>query len=186
MPQLTDRDKKILRLAISGIAVYLVLFFGWRGWKTMEGRRAEHQKLVARARAAENELQPYENKVLLFEKLRDATRLDPRKLSNDSLAADASAAIQKAAREGGFKLGPIRENAGRSTGRELSSIQIEGMGPVTNALALVHRIQTLGYPLLIDALQLTPQPQPPGMVKMSVTIVILNFDQWKKGVGPNA
>ena len=63
-------------------------------------------------------------------------------------------------------------------------------------MGFLHRLQTLGYPLVVDALQLTPDtPKPgapsgmqpgvqpgmqPGMLKMSLTIVILNFDQWKE------
>lgn len=186
MPNLTEREKRTVRIAGIGIAIYLALFFAWRGWRAVDQSRAEYEKLLARVRTAESELLPYENKVLLFEKLRDEFRLDPRAINKEKLAADASAAIQKAAAEGGFKIGPIRENAGRGTGRELLSIQLEGNGPATNALSFVYRVQTLGFPVMIDALQITAQPQPPGMVKMNMTIIILNFDQWKKEGRPNA
>ena len=75
-------------------------------------------------------------------------------------------------------------------------MQVEGGGPVPAVMGFLHRLQTLGYPLVVDALQLTPDtPKPgappgmqpgvqpgmqPGMLRMSLTIVILNFDQWKE------
>ena len=168
------------------MGVYLVLFFGFRSWKSLESTRQDYQKLVAEAQKARLELPAAENRVLLFEKLREAYQLDPRKLSRESIVADASAAIQKAAREGGMQLGPIREMAGRSSGRELSSIQVEGMGALASALSLLHRVQTLGYPVLIDQLQLTPESPRPGMMKINLTIVILNYDAWQTGDRPNA
>ena len=39
-------------------------------------------------------------------------------------------------------------------------------------------MQTLGYPLIIDSVQMTTDNRP-GMVKLSLTIVILNFEKWK-------
>ena len=36
----------------------------------------------------------------------------------------------------------------------------------------------VGYPLIIDTVQLTPMPMP-GQVKVSLTIVILDFDKWE-------
>ena len=186
MPAMTQREKRTIRIAAIGIAIYLLLFFGFRGWKRVEASREEYQKLAAEAQKIRGELPPYENRVLLFEKLSEAYQLDPRKLKAETLVADASAAIQNAARQGGIQLGPIRETAGRATGRELSSIQVEGMGPVPAALALLHKLQTLGFPLVIDQLQLTPESPRPGMMKMNLTIVILNYEAWKTGGRPNA
>jgi hypothetical protein len=47
-------------------------------------------------------------------------------------------------------------------------------------MAFLHRLDTLGYPLVIDSLQLTPQQMPPGNLKFNMTIIILDFEQWKK------
>ena len=186
MLTLSEREKRTIRLAAIGIAIYLVLFGGFRAWRKMEAIRKDYQELAAQAEKARLELPPYENRVLLFEKLSDAYQFDPRKLNMESLVADASAAIQNAARQGGIQLGPIRETVGRSSGRELSSIQVEGMGPVPAALALLHRLQTLGYPLVIDQLQLTPGSPRPDQMKMNLTIIILNYEAWQKGNRPNA
>ena len=64
-------------------------------------------------------------------------------------------------------------------------MQVEGMGQVTAIVTFLYRLGSLGYPLIVDSVQLTPQPQP-GMVKVSLTITILDFDQWKKEETPNA
>jgi len=185
MPGLTQRDKRTLRLASIGIAIYLALFFGWRGWKQLEAKRAEYQQLLAEAQRLKRELQPYENKVLLAQKLKDAFHLDPQKLSKASIVAEASAAIQKAATSGGIQVGPIRESSARASAKELTSMQLEGTGPVPAVMGLLHRLESLGYPLIVESVQINPDTKP-GMLKLHLTIVILNFDQWKNEEAPRA
>jgi hypothetical protein len=79
----------------------------------------------------------------------------------------------------------VRETQ-RVTGRELSSIQIDGAGPLPAALNLVHTLQALGYPVVIESMQLVQEANKPGMLKVNLTLVILNFEQWQKGRGANA
>jgi hypothetical protein len=186
MPALTEREKRTVRIGAIGVSIYLLLFLGFRAWKKLESGRASYQELLARVQREQRDVRSAENKVLLFEKLTDAFHLDPRKLPKETLVAEASAAIQNAARQGGFQLGPVRESAGRGTGRELSSIQFDGFGPLPAALTMIHKIQTLGYPVLIDSLQLSQDPTKPGMLKVNATVVILNFEQWKTEEAPNA
>src|ERR1043166_1260006 len=185
MPALTPRDKRTIRIAGIGIVVYLALFCGWRGWKGLEATRAEYQQLLAQGKRLRAELQPYENKVLLTRKLKDSFHIDPQKLSKSSLVAEASAAIQKAAVSGGLQVGPIRESPARSSAKELATMQMEGAGPVPAVMAMLHRLETLGYPLVIDSIQINPDAKP-GMVKLMLTIVILNFEQWKNEEVPRA
>jgi len=111
--------------------------------------------------------------------------MEPQKSSKATLVAEASAAIQKAAGSGGVQFGPIRESAARASAKELASMQFEGSGSVSSVMTLLHRLQTLGYPLIIDSVQMTPETRP-GMVKVHLTIVILDFEQWKNGELPNA
>jgi hypothetical protein len=186
MPPLTARDKRTIRYAAVGIAIYLVAFIGFKSWRKIESNRKDYTQLIARVAHEQQQIRDYENKVLLFEKLSELYRIDPRKLPKETLAAEASAAIQNAARQGGFKLGPFRETPGRSGGRELTSIQFDGIGPLPAALTLIHNLQTLGYPLVIDSLQLTQDPTKPGMLKVNATVVLLNFETWKKETPPNA
>ncbi len=179
MLTLNDREKRTVRIAAAAMAIYLVLFFGLRGWKQLETRRSDYQKLVKDAQTLRQELQPYENRTLLIEKLKGTFRMDPLKLSKATLVAEASAAIQRTAQSGGVQLGPIRESAARPSAKELASMQLEGFGPVSAVLTLLHRLQALGYPLLLDSVQISSDPTKPGMVKLNLTIIILDFEQWK-------
>ena len=98
----------------------------------------------------------------------------------------ASAAIQKAATAGGIQLGPLRETPSRGAAREIAQMQFEGTGKVEAVLGLLSQLESIGYPLIVDALQLNPDAKKPGLVKMTLTILILDFEQWKKGEVPRA
>jgi hypothetical protein len=186
MQTLTNRDKRTIRIAAVIISIYLILFFGVSGWKRLETRRSEYQQLIKEAQSLRQQLRPYENKALLAEKLKEAFHIDLSKLSKASLVGEASAAIQKAAQSGGVQLGPIRESPARSSAKELASMQLEGIGPVPAVMTLLHRLETLGYPLIVDSIQITPEVTKPGMVKLNLTIVILDYEQWKPEEKRNA
>jgi hypothetical protein len=186
MRTLTDHEKRTLRLGAVGVAIYLVLFFGWRGWRHLELGRSEYQQLWADAQKLQRELRPYENKLLLTQKLRETYRLDPWKLSRATVVAEASAAIQNEAKSRGLELGPIREAPARASAKELASMQFEGIGPVPAVITLLHRLEILGYPMILDSLQINADPTKPGMVKVNFTMVILDFDQWKTPEPPHA
>jgi len=102
------------------------------------------------------------------------------------VVAEASAAIQKAARDGGFQVGTVRESPSRNGSKELSSIQLDGSGPVQATMALLNRLETCGYPLIIDSTQITADPSRPGQIKLSLTIIVLDFDPTKKPEVPRA
>src|SRR6266566_1407988 len=105
MRALSDHEKRTIRFALVGISIYLALFGGLRCWRYLEKKRADYQYLVKQARVVKQEVQPYENKVLLVKKLMESLRIDPAKLSRASLVGSASSAIQQAAATGGLKLG---------------------------------------------------------------------------------
>ena len=98
--------------------------------------------------------------------------------------AEASAAIQKAASSGGVGLGPLRESGGRPSAKELASMQLEGSGTSTAVISFLQRLQTLGYPILLESVQLNADSKP-GNVKLHLIIIILDFDQWKTEEVPN-
>ncbi len=189
MRALTDHEKRTIRLAAVGISIYLVLFGGLRCWKYLEKKRADYQHLVKEANGLKQEVQTYETRVLLVKKLMESLRVDPAKLSRESVVGSASSAIQKAAAMGGLGLGPIRETPARASTKELASMQLEGAGPVPAVTTFLHRLDTLGFPLIVDSVQLSPLPARPGMpamLKLNLTIIILDFDQWKKEEVANA
>ena len=186
MATLSEHDQRILRIGGIAIALYLILFFRLRIWKNLESRRTAYQQLIVDAQRVKRDLQPYENRMLLTEKLEETYKLNPAKLSRASVVAEASAAIQKAAASGQVQLGPIRESAARPSAKELTSMQLEGVGPAPAIVALLHRLEVLGFPLVVDSIQINAEPAKPGTVKLSLIITILDFEQWKSGEVPHA
>ncbi len=184
--QMTAQEKRTILRAAVGLSIYLVLFYGWRGWQALEVRREQYQQLLSQAQGLKRELQSSENKALLAQKLKENFRLDPWKLSRASLVAEASGAIQRAAMTGGVQLGPMRESPGRPAAKELASVQLEGFGPAPAILGLLNRLETLGYPLVLEAVQINADANKPGVVKLNLTIIILDFEPWKKAEAPHA
>ena len=156
MPQLTAREQKLLRFAVTGISVYLVIFGGFKAWNFLEKRRVKYEQMMTDTARISQQLRPYENRVLMAEKLKETYRLDPRKLSRATVVAEASAAIQKEAKDRKVGFGPIRETAARASGKELASMQLEGSGPVAGVMEFLQRLPALGYPIVIDSVQLNP------------------------------
>ncbi len=226
MRELTAREKRTVRIGLAAIVIYVALFVGLQGWKSFSKKRSDYQQLVKEAQNLKQEIQPYESKVLLVKKLMENFHLDPAKLNKATVVAEASAAIQKAALTGGVQVGAVREEYTRGSAKELATIKLEGNGPVAAVLGFLSRLEGLGYPLIVDSVQIgsesgrpggamgamgpsgTMGPMgpggptlpmgamgpmggmgpmgPPGMVKLSLTIVILNFEQWKSEEVPNA
>jgi hypothetical protein len=185
MRSLTVSEKRTLRWAAVALAIYLGLFYGVAGGRNLETRRAEYQQLLGQVRNISNELRPYENKVLLIEKLRTNLQIKVIELSRTSVVGEVSAAIQAAAQSGGVQVGPIRESPGSAAARELASMMIEGTGPVSAVMQLIHRVEALGYPLIVESIQITSAPGAPGQVKVLLQIVVLDYDRWKPEPGRN-
>jgi hypothetical protein len=184
---LTDQEKRTIRVGAILVAVYLTLFFGRSVWKHFETRTAAYQAQVAQARSMRQVIESYQDKVLVVKKLMEDFHLDPATLKRASLVAETSAALQKAAGAVGVQAGAIRESSGRSSAKEAATIQFEGSGPVPAILALLHNLQTFGFPVVIDTLQLSADPRNPMALKVSMTILVLDFEAWKTKEGtPNA
>jgi hypothetical protein len=178
MRALTDYEKRSIRRATIGIAVYLVLFGGFKTWQYLHHRRAEYVQLVADANALKLKVQTYQQRAEVVKRLMEDYHLDPAKLSRETIVAEASSAIQKAAVGSGVQFAAVRESASRGNGDEIVSMQFEGSGQVAAVTGFLNRMLTLGYPLIIDSVQMTTGPQP-GVMKLSLSIVILNYENWK-------
>ena len=185
MRTLTDREKRTIRLGAAVIAIYVLLFGGFQVCKFFGKRHSDYQRLLMQAEDLKREVRVYEDRALIVKKMMEGFRLDPGKLSRTTVVAEASAAIQKAALGGRVQLGPVRESAARPSSKELASMQLEGAGPVPAVMELLSRLESVGDPLVIDSVQLTPDMRP-GQLKVSLTILILDFEQWKKEGQPNA
>jgi len=180
MRTLTAAEKRTIRIATLGIALYLAVFFGVRFWRFFDKGRRDYVRLVQDARMLRQQLEPYADKVLAVQKLMDHFQMDPLKLSKATVVAEASAAIQKAALTAAIQLGPVRETPARASNKELAQIQLEGTGPTAAVLAFLSRLETIGYPIILEAVQMITDNSRPGNVKTTLTIVILDFDQWRK------
>lgn len=165
------------------MAAYLVLFFGLQSWRYAERRRTDYRRLVAEASVLSERLAVYDDKVVMTRKLMEQFRLDPRQISRTSLVAQASAAIQQSAMQGGVMLGPVRETPSRGSGREIATMQLEAQGPPPQVLKFLQGLGGLGFPVILDSIQLTPPPMGNGPVKANLTLVILDFDKWQVGEG---
>ena len=174
---LTDREKRTLRFAGMGIAIYLALFGGFEVWKYFEAKRSDYRQLAQDAENLRQHTLPYRDKVLVVKKLMDDFHLDPARLKKASVVSDASAAIQKAAKAGGVQLGPIRETPAHGSGATLATMQLESSGQVPAMLSFLASLNTIGFPLVVDSVQLSADKNRPDQVKMNLTIIILNFDQ---------
>jgi hypothetical protein len=184
MRTLTNREKRSIRFGAAAVAIYLLLFGGLQVWKYFGKRHSDYQQLVRQAEALKQEVRVYEDRSLVAKKMMEGFHMDPAKLLRATVVADASAAIQKAAMGGGVQLGPVRESPARPSSKELASMQLEGTGPVPAVMGLLSRLESIGFPLIIDTVQLTPDMKP-GHLKVSLTILILDFEQWKKEGQPN-
>lgn len=180
MRNFTTREQRLIRYGGIGIGIYLILFFGFNVLRFFEQKRAAYKDLVAQARSLKSEIEAYQTKVLVAEKLMNEYHVNPAKLSEASVVAGASAAIQTEASADGIGLGTVRESAAANAGLELGSIHIEGSGQVPAMLKLLDRLQRLGYPLIIDSVQMSADPSQPARIKFDMTITVLDFNQWKE------
>jgi hypothetical protein len=186
MRAFTDSEKRTIRLGLVALALGLLLAGGLWSAKRLQARRASYHALLVQARDVRDEIDRYHDKAALAQKLMDNFHLDPMTLARTSLVAQASAAIQKASGESGVAAGAIRESPAHTASREIASIQFEGTGPVNAVMALLYKLERAGSPLIIDSVRITPDSHRPDALKVSLTIIVLDFDQWKAGGQPNA
>jgi hypothetical protein len=183
MRPISDREKKLIRYSAIGLSIYLVLFFVA---KPLQQHRTEYLKVVKEAEALRARVQPFEARAEKLQGLMESFQFDPAQLKRNSLVGEASVAIQKAAIGSGIQVGTVRESPTRAVGKDLASLQFEGTGQVPAVMSLLKRIETLGFPMIVDSVQVTPEKRGPGMVKLSLTIVILDYEQFKTEEKPNA
>ncbi|HXR07601.1 MAG TPA: hypothetical protein VN765_09745 [Candidatus Acidoferrum sp.] len=183
---LTTKEKRTIRIAAVCVGVYLTLFYGPAVRRYFTDRRQACDALLQKARDLRDLIKPYEDKAAAITNLMGRFRVDPAKLRRSSVVAEASAAIQQAAAAEKVVVGPIRETSGRPSAKEAGSIQFEGNGPIVAVLAFLHNLDHIGFPVIIDTVQFTSDPRMPNGLKVSLTIVVLDFDAWKpKEVKPN-
>src|SRR6516165_4223451 len=113
MRTLTNQEKRTIRIGTILIGIYLLVFCGLQMWKSLEKRRVEYQQLVSDAQNLRLQIQSYQDKAEVVKKLMEDFHLDPARLTNETVVAQASSAIQKAASSSGIQVGAIHETASR-------------------------------------------------------------------------
>src|SRR5438445_8555861 len=154
MHALSKSEKRTIRIGATIVGVCLALLGAQQIWKFFSSQNAEYKKLLAQTDNLRAELKPYKGKVEDVRTLMEKFRMDPNHLSRTSVVAEATGALLKTATSSGVQLGPIRETAARQSNKELASIQLDCIGQVPNLLAFLHRLESVGYPIIIDSLQL--------------------------------
>jgi hypothetical protein len=183
---LTASERRTIRQGALVILIFLALFGGFKACKFFAGLRTHYLAMVVEARQLRLDAASDSDEAMVVKKMMTDFHLDPGTLSTNSAVAEANAAIQKAARIGGIQIEAIHESPGGNSSKELATIEIEGSGQSTAVVTLIRQLPLLGSPLVIRSLQLTANSMPPGQVKLKVTVVVLNFDEWKRGGAPNA
>ena len=186
MRALNDREKRTMRIALICIGAYGLIFGGLKASGFLRAKQKAYQDVLAKATKMQADLQLYQDKADKSKKWMETFHMDPAKLSRPAVMAGVSAAIQKAAQGGGVQMGPIREVQGRTSAQDLGSMQLEGTGPVPSLMAFLNKLETLGYPVIIDRIQFSTEASKPNSLKLSLTIVILDFEKWQPAGGPNA
>jgi hypothetical protein len=179
MRALSQREKRTVRLGAAALGVYLAVFCAIQGWRFFAKKNSEYRQLLGEAQSLRQKIELYQIKGKHIQKLMDSLHMDPAKLARASVVAQASAAIQSAALGGGVQIGPLRESAARPSSKELGSIQLEASGQTPALLKFLEQTRSLGYPLIIDTLQIVSEPSRPGQLKLNLTVIVLDFDQWK-------
>ncbi len=186
LPTLTERDRRTVRNAAVGLGIYLVLFVGWQAFGFLGRRHTEYRQLQHEAVELKSRHELYGSRVTRLERLMETFQMDPARLAKPTLVARVGAALQQSALQGGIQLGPIRESLNRGSERELGTIQLEAMGQVPALMSFLHRLRGLGFPLVIDTLQISADPARPGMIKLNLGLILLDFEQWDKKELPDA
>jgi hypothetical protein len=186
MRTLTPSEKRTITYGGIALGAILCLFGGMKIWGALQKDSATYVQLVADSKDLRQKLGYYDDRILLTKKMMDEFHLDPAKLTHATVVGEASQKIQQTAASGGIQVGPIRETAAKSSAKELAALQFEGSGPIPAVLGLLKRMETLGYPLVVDSVDITPNPMRPDQINIHMTVVILDFDQWKTEGKPHA
>ena len=186
MRTVSQREKVFIVIGAAAILIFAFILISRGGSRGAANGGSDYGQLLVRAEQLKQELKPYPQRATDVKALMEKFQMDPAKLSKATVVGQASAAIQNAAKSGGMQLGPIRESSGRASAKELATIKLDGTGQLPMALAFLKRLETLGYPLLIDSVQINADSKGPGMIKLSLTIIVLDFEQWKPEGAPHA
>jgi hypothetical protein len=180
MRTLSEREKRTIRIGAVLVAGYLAIFYGSKGVRILEEKLAAYRSRVQEADDLKVAVLRETNKGVALRKLRESLRVRPEELREETVVGDASAAIGKAAQAAGIQLGPTKETrASAARAMEIASIGIEGQGSISSAIGFIHGLREIGFPIMMDSVQLKASPGGVGQVAISMNIVVLNYAAWQ-------
>jgi hypothetical protein len=179
--ELTAREKRTVRAGIALVGAYLILLYGFKGWRWLEEKRAGYAALATEANLVKEQLLTERFKAERLRKLRNELRIDLGSLREESIVGEARGAIQAAAQSSGVQIISSKETPGRASGKELASFQIEAVAPLPAAIQLLKNLRSTGYPVVVDRVQFQRAGMQPGQVKLSLAAAVLSFKEWKPG-----
>jgi hypothetical protein len=177
--KLTVKEIRTVRIAAAGVGLYLLFFYGGAILGSFGSRHGAYAEEVQEARDLRDVIKPYPKRIEAVSNLMARFEMDPAGLKHATLVANANAAIQKTGSSCGVNFGPIRETPGRSSAKEAGSIQFDGDGQIPGVMAFLHQLDSVGYPVVVDSIQLSPQQNRPGGLHFNLTVVVYDFDAWK-------
>lgn len=180
---MTDHDKKVIRFACIGLIAYLAIFYGRGAFSGLEAKRAAYMNARNEAKEFHKKLKPYETQLLLLEKLRKDRQINLEELNSDTLVADASTAIQIAANQCGVALGPLQETPSRGDASTLTMFRLSGEGPIDGVVNLIYTLRRIGFPLIIDSLNLDGGEFGGDTQKFDLELRIIDYNNWQPQTG---
>jgi hypothetical protein len=177
--ELTVSEKRTIRAAVLLVGAYLVLLYGFKGWRWLEDKRAEYAALASEASSVKERILMERFKGERLRKLKNELKIDLAALREETIVGEARGAIQAAAQSSGVQIITSKESPGRAAGKELASFQIEAVAPLPSAIQLLRNLRSTGYPVVVDRVQFQRAGMQPGQVKLSLAAAVLSFKEWK-------
>ncbi|MFQ5653459.1 MAG: hypothetical protein ACE5GW_01855 [Planctomycetota bacterium] len=179
MRALTDREKRTIRITAMLLAAYLVLFYGIRLWRFLEGTRVEHARLELAAESLSLDLLRELKEERRLRELKEAWRIDLDHLREETVVSAAREAIESSANKHGVGISTSKESQGRAASGDLRVFQLEGSGKTQAVMEFLHSLRSLGYPLVVNRLAIGTKGMKPGEMRLSLNVNVLNFKAWK-------
>ncbi len=180
MAKLNAREQRIVKWALVLVPLYLLLFYGLAGVRALEEQRKEFGNIQLEAEEVELRITKEAKKYKRLKRMREEWSLHLKELNTATLVTSAREAVQSAASKCGVGLGNSQEMGRGNNNDLLRVIQMQGSGKTEAVLRFLYLCPRLGYPLLLDNLQIKGVPGKPGRLTLTFSLAIVNTDRWKE------
>lgn len=183
---ISEKDKRTLRLGAIIVVAYLVLFYGLIGVKNLKKRKKDYQQLSLKAERLKVDLLKYETEMVRLEKLKRSFNFNPGGEFKETLVSEVSATIQESANRNGIKLKFINESGARPSSAIRASMRMEGEGSMQGVIRFLDGMGRLGFPLFVESVQLENGGRRPGQLQFNLEALILDYSAFKASGGNDA